>query len=641
MVGGTAVHPVINAVGAYDKAVALTGKSGSVDPVLNKNTFDLPSVGAKAYSLDIEELSKYPNVNAVFTLNTSVYDSIANVLEPIEGVSCSRINPDDSDRSTQTFLLVGFLTGHSDQAAKIVAFYDKYNKVIAENVSKIKDKKTTLTMYSYSMCGTDYYLTKNTVAAGAKNLSDFSDNTKKIKDNPEWAAADKYQAEYIIQFTGMDMVWNPTADELKEEFEYYGQYYNLMKAYPQKYVVINKDMPDIARTAYVAQVLYPDVFGASFGDDLYRDLVKVFYPYITSFDPAEDTVVVVDHELASLSGKGFYAWNPSVVTVDGNYSNCTPAFMDIAESVFKKVYGAVPDYSGISRGDIPSEYLYAYNPYVAENSDGTLTVKTFDNTSLGTSEAFVDKVIRFTPTKVLCYTDAYVDTIYMILCDHFGETAHSGNTPKADAKLWELITAMPESVKKGVESKYGLTVPASVQIIGGAQEDLLGYCGSISGDDKLIVFMSEYNIRSTNKSSWWGTNTTIEGKASNIQFIYLLSNSPAMVLSTMEMVGKVIGYDNTESMMTSVLAKIYVMQKAIDDSGDKKTFYVEMANGNAVGSNTLMGGIFVSVLKMDNVFDGSLMGSKMSNEDIVKSQPEVIGFYKADSRSMAEKMRMV
>ncbi len=270
---------------------------------------------------------------------------------------------------------------------------------------------------------------------------------------------------------------------------------------------------------------------------------------------------------------------------------------------------------------------------------GTLTVKTFDNTSLGTSAAFADKKINFTPTKILCYTDAYVDTIYMILCDYYGETAHSGSTPKADAKLWELIDAIPSSVKSGVESKYGLTVPDSVKVIGGAQEDLLSYCGTVPGDEKLIVFMSEYNIRSTNKSSWWGTNTAIESKASNIQFIYLLSNSPAMVLSTMEMIGKVIGYDNTDAMMTSVLAKIYVMQKAIDGSEAKKTFYVETASGNSVGSNTLMGGIFASVLKLDNVFDGSLMGNKMSDEDIVKAQPQVIGFYKADSRSMAEKMR--
>jgi len=321
VVGETVVHPIINATGAYDKAVALIGKSDSVDKNLNKNTYNLPSVGTKSYSLDIEELSKYPSVNAVFTPNTSTYDIIEEVLESIESVSCIRINPEDSDRSTQTILLVGFLTGHSDQADKIVAFYDKYNKMIADNVAKITDKKTTLTMYSYSMCGTGYYLTKNTVAAGAQNLSDFNDsNTKRIKDNSGWAAVEKYQSEYIIQFNGLDMIWKPTVDEMKGEFEYYGQYCSLMRAYPVNYVVINKNIPDIARTAYVAQVLYPEVFGESFGDDLYKELVSVFYPYVGSFDPATDTVVVIDYEDA-YGTSGDTSWKTEITNRLEVYGN--------------------------------------------------------------------------------------------------------------------------------------------------------------------------------------------------------------------------------------------------------------------------------------------------------------------------------
>ncbi|MDO5854108.1 MAG: hypothetical protein Q4Q62_08790 [Thermoplasmata archaeon] len=337
---------------------------------------------------------------------------------------------------------------------------------------------------------------------------------------------------------------------------------------------------------------------------------------------------------------GFYSWDPTVVTVNGDYSNCTPAFMTIAETVFEATYGEVPSYEGISLSDIPEEYLYEYTPYVTENADGTLTVLTYDNNSVGTSEAYAEKTISFTPTKVICYTDAYIDTIYMILCDYYGEEAHSGDSEQAEATLWELIPAMTSSVKSGLESKYGLTVPSSVTILGTGQEDLVDYCASLPSDERVIVFMSEYNIRSTNSSSWWTTNSTIEFNTNgNVRFIYTLSNSPAMVLSTIEMVGKVIGFDNTDSMMTSILAEIYVMQKAIDDSGKTYTFYAETASGNSVGSNTLMGGIFASILKMDNVFDGSLMGSKMSDEDIVMAQPQVIGFYSSDTRSMDEKMR--
>lgn len=340
---------------------------------------------------------------------------------------------------------------------------------------------------------------------------------------------------------------------------------------------------------------------------------------------------------------GFYSWGPTVVEVDGDYSNCTPSFMTIAETVYRAVYGEVPSFEGIGLGDIPDEYLYAYTDYVTENGDGTLTVKTFDNGSVGTSEAYADKVIRFIPDQVLPYTDAYVDTIYYMLCDLTGEVPHSGDTAEAEALLWETIPALPSTVRDGVESKYDLEVPDSVTILGTSQEDLVNYCASVPDDVDVIVLMSEYNIRSTNSSSWWDVNGMIESQCDNVQFIYLLSNSVSMVLSTTEMIGKVLGYGGTDDIMTSILAEIYVMQEAIDDmypDGDTPTFYVEQASGNAVGSNTLMGGIFADILKLENIFDGSLMGSAMSDEDIVAAQPQVIGFYTSDTRSMDEKMRV-
>ena len=354
---------------------------------------------------------------------------------------------------------------------------------------------------------------------------------------------------------------------------------------------------------------------------------------------AAAAVVLTDDDGSSDSKKGFYSWDPTVVEVNGDYSNCTPYFMTIAETVYEKVYGDVPEYSGIARSDIPSEYLYSYDSYVTASTEDTITVKTFDNTSTGTSSAYLEKTVNSSPVKVICYTDAYIDTIYMILCNKYGETAHSGNTPQADEALWDLIPAMTSSVKSGLESKFGLTVPASVTILGTGQEDLVNYCSEHS-DTQTIVFMSEYNIRATNKNSWWDNCQAIESNTSgNIQFIFTLSNSPAMVLSTIEMIGKVIGSDNTDAMMPSILAEIYVMQKAIDGSGKEISFYCETASGNSVGSNTLMGGIFSSILKMENVFDGSLMGSKMSDEQIISAEPDVIGFYTSDTRSMDEKMR--
>ena len=115
-----------------------------------------------------------------------------------------------------------------------------------------------------------------------------------------------------------------------------------------------------------------------------------------------------------------------------------------------------------------------------------------------------------------------------------------------------------------------------------------------------------------------------------------------MVLSTTEMIGEIIGYDNTESMMTKTLAEIYVMQKAIDEKKKTYTFYVETAAKKAVASNTLMGGIFDSILKMENIVTGdNLMNGTLSDESIIDAKPQVLAFYKSDSRSDSDCMRML
>lgn len=342
------------------------------------------------------------------------------------------------------------------------------------------------------------------------------------------------------------------------------------------------------------------------------------------------------------SGKGgFYSWNPTVVTVNDGYSNLTPAFMTITETVFEAVYGKIPDYSGISLSDIPEQYRYRYSDYVLSETPGSTTVLSYDNTSKGTSEAFAKITVPFTPTKILCYSDTYIDTIYMILCDYYGEKAHSGNSPKAEAKLWDLVPAVSADIKNSLGTKFGLTVPDHVETLGTSKDNLTDYCqNNIDPSDKVVIFMSEYNIRSTNSSSWWSVNQNIEKNNDNIRFVYLLSNSPSMVLSTMEMIGKIIGYDNTDRMMTSVLAEIYVMQKAIEDSGKKITFYCENASKKSVGSDTLMGGILTDILGLTNVYDGSLMGSVLSDEKIAYSQPNLFVFYQSDSRTLDEQMRV-
>ncbi len=287
IIGGSMIHPVINALEVSGKAVGKTGKASSLDPILNAPTRDLYEVSAKAYTIDTELLSKVGQVDAVITMYSDTYDSIETALAGT-GIPVVRINAEAMDKTVQAYLLVGLLTDAIEKSHKIVDFYDKYANAISKKVASISDKKTGFAAYTYSMCGTGYYLTENIEDAGLTNLSDFTDNTKKLKDNNEWALVPKYQGDYIIEFRGMGMDWSDT-DDATATYDYYGKYFTGFDAYKEgHYAVVNKDMADIARVAFIAAYIYPEVFGEDYGYDVLDEQVKLFYPYIKNYDVHKD-----------------------------------------------------------------------------------------------------------------------------------------------------------------------------------------------------------------------------------------------------------------------------------------------------------------------------------------------------------------
>lgn len=296
VIAGTMIHPVINALGADDKAVGMTGKTKNLDPVLDAPSFDLPQVGPNAYTIDAESLSKVGQVDAVFTLYSAVYNDVDDGLAGT-GIPSVRINPENTDFTIKAYLLVGFLTDTLDKAHKIVAFYDKYLNEISQKTATITDKKTGLAAYSYSLCGTDHYMTANMEAAGLIGLADFT-GTKKIKDNNEWALVDRYQGDYIFQFTGWETRW--TADQdVSEEYDYYGKYFAPFDAYKEgNYVLVNKTMNDIARVAFIASYVYPEVFGEDYGYQVYGELIDLFFPYVDDFDVHTDGKWIITYDEA-------------------------------------------------------------------------------------------------------------------------------------------------------------------------------------------------------------------------------------------------------------------------------------------------------------------------------------------------------
>ncbi len=342
---------------------------------------------------------------------------------------------------------------------------------------------------------------------------------------------------------------------------------------------------------------------------------------------------------------GFYSWDPTVLEVNGAYSNSTPSLLTMLDDLYEGIYGKLPSTDNININSIPSEDLWPYEKYVTINDDESLSVRTYNSSSTGKTVPNAVTSIEGTAEKVVCYTAAYVDTIYNILCSYCEEDR--GNSPKADARLWEIVVGVSSDCKSALESDFNIKVPGSVLIFD-LGEKLVTYSEQLAGecaeDENIVIFMTEYNIRSTNAKITEDTVKSIENNTNGkVKVVFLLSNSLSMVLSNTEMIGSVLGIEHTEEFISDALVDIYAIKSEIKNMAlqEKHTVYVETASGKAAGSGNLITNLLTEILGLDNIADKlTLMESKLSDEQIINSQPDVIIFYSNDSRTMDEKMRV-
>ncbi|MBR7152686.1 MAG: ABC transporter substrate-binding protein [Candidatus Methanomethylophilaceae archaeon] len=292
---GTMTFYTAVALGIEDSIGGIT-KSSSMDPVAHKSLASKKIIGPKAYEVDMEIISE-TDIDVVITQYSSTYDDVEEAVEKA-GIPCIRLDTDTTTGALNGYLLIGFIAGNAERGHEIATFYDDVLAEIEQKLGTIPeaDRKRVMTTYSYSMCGTDYYLTKNTEAGGGINVTDFPENTVKIKDNKD--AVRNYPADWIIQYSGWG--WGGLEDP-KDEFDYYGKYFDMADAYPANYVVINKDLPDLVRSAYVAALLYPEVFGADYGEKVLQDWVDGFYTGMGDYDVRTDGVWIVTSGTAGIT----------------------------------------------------------------------------------------------------------------------------------------------------------------------------------------------------------------------------------------------------------------------------------------------------------------------------------------------------
>lgn len=274
VVVGTNVALTLKAVGAVasGKVVGTTGES-SKDYYLFSEFKDLPKVSDSTFKADYDAVSKISNVDAIVTMSTPSYITNESTFTNA-GISVIRMASSDGMKSTSVALTMGYLLNLEDRANDYAKFCDKVLSYISEKKDTIPESsvKTCLaaTMSNY-VCGTasDYY--ELTVMVGGKNLADWSTMTQRFKSGDEWLLNDKYHAEAFIHYHGYS--YDPSEDQTTMYKTYRGYFEATQTVKDGNYCLINSNMPAIVRLAYTASVLYPEIFGADYGDKIHQEYI--------------------------------------------------------------------------------------------------------------------------------------------------------------------------------------------------------------------------------------------------------------------------------------------------------------------------------------------------------------------------------
>ncbi len=219
---------------------------------------------------------------------------IDNAGIPVLSIKCSA--PIDT---LDASLLLGVLTGDEEKAR---AYYEKSHILLDEIKNKTKDisdeEKTKLLSFSmtYYVTRAESAYTKVTILAGGNNITDLpGDGSEKLLSTD---AITKYDAaKYFINFKTMDY----TKVDVKSVWEGKNvKYLHAGRAYIDgNLIFVNLSMPVPCRVAYVAEILYPDLFEEGYGDRILQEYVDAFLPHLDGtqsdgdFNVKEDMTTII------------------------------------------------------------------------------------------------------------------------------------------------------------------------------------------------------------------------------------------------------------------------------------------------------------------------------------------------------------
>ena len=277
VVVGTNAAMTMQAIGAVTagKIVGTTGEA-SKDTYLFSDLNALPKVSTSVLAADYDAVQEIGNVDTIVTMASKSYLKNEATFTGAE-INVVRISSSDGLEAVSVALTMGYLFQLEDRANEYAKLCDDVLKYINEKKKNIDESKPvttlTMTMTNYvSGTSSDYY--ELTTMVGAKNLADWSETTKRFNAGDEWLLNEKYYCDIMLHYHQYS--YDPSVDQKDMYTEYRGYFADTQMVKDGHYRLMNSNMPAIVRLAYTASIMYPEIFGANYGDEIHQQYVDRF-----------------------------------------------------------------------------------------------------------------------------------------------------------------------------------------------------------------------------------------------------------------------------------------------------------------------------------------------------------------------------
>jgi iron complex transport system substrate-binding protein len=229
-------------------------------------------------------------IGAILAMNDTALGNYASDIKTA-GIPVLKILCSEPTESIDASLTLGFLFGTETEKTSLnfVSYSQSVMAYIEERLGTVETKETCLAMCMGTyIAQIDSQYTTTTTLAGGNNLTDISGSSSTKLTNAETIT--KYNVNYIINFDTMGF---QNVNAVSEWEVTNLQYISSSSAY-ENMVFLNASMPMVCKVAYIAELLYPNLFDDGYADSVFQNFIDGYFPYMDSTQSDGDFDVTTD-----------------------------------------------------------------------------------------------------------------------------------------------------------------------------------------------------------------------------------------------------------------------------------------------------------------------------------------------------------